>query len=82
MSAKPPIVTWSTPVLQMEHTLRKLGEELELGNRDRKHARAIIRAHLGHVRDLIAYLDAEPPPPKNPGDRVQVRPHYVGLDRK
>lgn len=50
-------VSWSTPVLRAEKTLRAIGEELETGTRAR--ARALLAEHVGHIRDVIATLDAE-----------------------
>jgi DNA-binding GntR family transcriptional regulator len=52
------IVTWATPVQRMERTAHAIGEELETGSRAR--ADKLIAEHLGHVRDLMAFLAANP----------------------
>lgn len=58
------IVTWSTPVQAAETTLRAIGEELELGSRAK--AEALIREHLGHIRDLVRFLQDNPQAGRRP----------------
>lgn len=59
-----PIVAWSAPVIRASRTMYLIGEELELGSRAK--AEQLLREHLGHVRDLIAFLQANPTAGRKP----------------
>lgn len=54
--AREPVVSWTTPLMRAERSLAAAGADLEF--RRTEQALAHLRAHLEHIRDLVAFIQA------------------------